>query len=189
MTIGSDGTLSLDSGTGINFGGIQTEASGTGITSSQTILDHYEEGEWTPAYSISTGSPTLTYHSNDTKGYYTRIGNICYIHFCIRLNAASSLPSTGTVKITGLPFTCKDISIFQGQTVGMGGAIAYANRWFSTVLTDQTIQAAAVADDTTMLLYRSSAGLGFNNMVGAELRRDESAGILEMFGSYIVKGS
>ena len=85
-------------GKGIDFSA-QTATSASGSSTSSELLDHYEEGTWTPVY-VSTNS-TISY---DTQtGYYTRVGNTVTVTAYIR---TSSVSSTGhsLVKVSGLPF-------------------------------------------------------------------------------------
>ena len=61
---------------GIAFSG-QTDASGTGITSGATTLNHYEEGTWTPVAKDGSGGTTLT--TSLALGTYVRVGKIVYV--------------------------------------------------------------------------------------------------------------
>ena len=78
---------------GIVFG----DASGTNVTTE--TLSGYEEGSFTPVYSIGTG--TITTASN--AGKYVKIGDLVHCHFRIRSSGASGL--SGAISITGFPFT------------------------------------------------------------------------------------
>jgi hypothetical protein len=64
-------------------------------------LDDYEEGTWTPSYGGTTGDPTVAFSTQ--AGYYTKVGRIVYCH--LRLNLSSASDGTGSLRITGLPFT------------------------------------------------------------------------------------
>ena len=70
-----------------------------GGTGSANLLDDYEEGTWTPAYSTSGGS--FTYDSA-TQGRYTKIGNVVTLYF--RIYTLSATVGSGDVSITGVPF-------------------------------------------------------------------------------------
>ena len=95
IRIDSSGTLKLVSSGGIDFSGIQTNASGM---TSET-LDSYEEGSWTPALSAG-GTITTLQHAT-----YTKIGRLVNVSWYW---SASSL-GTGTeeYRISGLPFPVK----------------------------------------------------------------------------------
>jgi len=69
-----------------------------GGTGSANYLDDYEEGTWTPAFNVVSGSATYT----TQVGNYVKVGRKVTATFWIVVNVSSSLVST---HITGLPFT------------------------------------------------------------------------------------
>ena len=71
-----------------------------GGTGAANLLDNYEEGTWTPAYSTTNGSFG---YDDATEGIYTKIGNTVSVSF--RMYTTSATVGTGNVIITGLPFT------------------------------------------------------------------------------------
>jgi len=77
-----------------------------GGTGSANYLDDYEEGSWTPVCVGSTTAGTVTMNGSYTRGRYTKIGNTVYIHCVV---VWSSLTGTGNLRITGLPFTSRNI--------------------------------------------------------------------------------
>jgi hypothetical protein len=85
------------SGKGIDFSITSNSTSGT--MSSELFAD-YEEGTWTPVISGSTTAGSFTY---DRSGFYTKIGNIVYLHAYINVTAVTTTP-TGSLNITGIPF-------------------------------------------------------------------------------------
>ena len=74
LTISSTGLATFAAG--IAFSG-QTDATGTGITSGATTLNHYEEGTWTPVAKDGSGGTTLT--TSLALGTYVRVGKIVYV--------------------------------------------------------------------------------------------------------------
>ena len=104
------GTFSgtISGGSTIGVGGATPAASGAGITfpASQSAstdantLDDYEEGTWTPVITDGTTSKS-------GSGTYTKIGNTVRIRGFIN-NAEEPNAFTGTVYMTGLPFTSAD---------------------------------------------------------------------------------
>jgi len=70
-----------------------------GGTGSANALDDYEEGTWTPVYN-ATG---ITYSSQ--QGKYTKIGDIVIVSLSIATSDTTSISGSGTLNITGLPFT------------------------------------------------------------------------------------
>ena len=118
----TDGNLIIDTaGHGIDFSA-QTATSATGAATGSApaeVLDHYEEGTWTPAASFSTsGSVT----SSGVTGKYTKIGNVVYIDMKFFTTAISS-PS-GTFTITGLPFAPMSDTFTK-----VGLAIGFMREW------------------------------------------------------------
>ena len=79
LTIG-DGNLVI--GTGGHGNDFSARGNTGGMTSE--LLDHYEEGSWTPSiYPMSSNIP-VTY--NIRAGQYTRIGNVVYWQFKIQVS-------------------------------------------------------------------------------------------------------
>ncbi len=89
------GCSSVTVGSFIGFPATQSASAGA------NDLDDYEEGTWTPALKFGGGDTGLTYTSRN--GYYTKIGNRCFLNGTIIVNALGS--STGNITLEGLPFT------------------------------------------------------------------------------------
>jgi len=70
-----------------------------GGTGAANLLDDYEEGTWTPAYTGSTGG-AVTYGTQ--TGSYTKVGNLVTVIGELR---AKRNTLSDNVEITGLPFT------------------------------------------------------------------------------------
>lgn len=107
-------------GQGIDFSA-QTATSQSGASTVSEVLDHYEEGTFTPVIGASNGSSTSTYSTQN--GRYTRIGNICAVEIQIVL-ASLSTSTHSHAHITGLPFSssirCASSSIVSGGLQGTG---------------------------------------------------------------------
>jgi hypothetical protein len=118
MTLESTGDLELENnlvigtaGKGIDFSA-QTPSSATGASTGNEVLDHYEEGTWTPTLlDGASSSRTLSV----TAGSYTKIGNTVYARFNITKNDAGG--TNGNLQIGGLPFTTANTTPF---TIGGG---------------------------------------------------------------------
>jgi hypothetical protein len=65
---------------------------------------NYNKGTWTPALVGTTIAGTFTYDATSTSGEWTRIGNRIHLNGRVRITAITVAP-TGTLTITGLPFT------------------------------------------------------------------------------------
>ena len=109
LTIDTSGNATVTSGNlvigtagkGIDFS-VQTPTSATGATTTAEVLDHYEEGTFTPI--ISDGSSNSTF-GGITAATYTKIGNIVRASFrCVNAQT-SGLTATNTFYVKGLPFS------------------------------------------------------------------------------------
>lgn len=95
----SNGNLVIGtSGKGISFA--NTTPDGTSVGAE--LLDDYEEGTWTPGLGGSTSNGSYSYGAGNV-GTYTKIGDVVYIS--CQLDATVTTALTGTVHLTGLPFT------------------------------------------------------------------------------------
>jgi hypothetical protein len=126
VTTGGTAAVTVDAGqrtkfpTTIGVGGATPSASGSGISfpatqsasSDANTLDDYEEGTWTPVYTGSGGSIGSTAYVT-RAGTYTKIGNVVTVGLQLLLSNKGSW--TGTVVITGLPFTAANDGI---QSIG-----------------------------------------------------------------------
>jgi hypothetical protein len=98
IEIGSNGALKLLAGCpGIDFSGIQTNNAGM---SSET-LDSYEEGNCTLGLTGSGSAGTLMYTHNSAR--YVKIGSFVFVSGYVNVSNKGS--HTGSIIITGLPFT------------------------------------------------------------------------------------
>jgi hypothetical protein len=64
-------------------------------------LSDYEEGTWTPYWSTTGTSPTVTY--TQQQGNYIKIGQFVFCEFSLQGSAYSG--GSGNLRINGLPFT------------------------------------------------------------------------------------
>lgn len=97
-TIGVGGATASASGAGVSFPASQS------ASTDPNTLDDYEEGTWTPGYAPTTGSfTTITY--GFANGYYRKIGDTVFCTCRLRTNALTVGAASGTVLLTGLPFT------------------------------------------------------------------------------------
>jgi hypothetical protein len=104
MSMDKDGNVTVSTGNlvigvagkGIDFSN-QTQFDGT---TTAEILDHYEEGTWTPTLLCSTTNPTYTLDAN--RCHYTRIGNLVTVVADISWNITNV--GSGDFTIGGLPF-------------------------------------------------------------------------------------
>ena len=155
MRIGSTGLMTL-AGPGIKFPATQV-ASADG-----NALDDYEEGTWTPDFRVNNSTAGVTYTSR--YGFYTKIGNTVHLWGGVKLSNNGS--STGTVAITGIPFTPANIGSFQHPGQGACTIVYKANG---------TVWAMLV--DTSSLLFRNQTATNADT-AATDADFDDDTGIL-----------
>jgi len=112
----NDGNLVIGtSGHGIDFSA-QTPSSATGASNTAEVLDHYEEGTWTPVLTSGFTYATLS-------ASYTRIGNVVNVYFNMYRDDSGTY--SGDIDVTGLPFAIASTSIPFTNSMGLGIAASY----------------------------------------------------------------
>ena len=116
-------------GKGIDFSA-QTATSASGATTTPSeVLDHYEEGTWTPVFK-EANSPHDAASMSVQHGKYVRIGRIVYITGWAKTNGLSNMSTSDGVTLTGLPFTVSSsgtgaswygggLNVVQGEGLGI----------------------------------------------------------------------
>ena len=97
-TYNSSGNIVPGAEKGIDYSA-QTPTSVTGASTTAEILDHYEEGSWTPVFQ-NVNTPTYT----TQYGIFTRVGRMVLLHGQISVSSIDTSDGS-TVNIGGLPFT------------------------------------------------------------------------------------
>ena len=142
VTVNTGNLVIGTAGKGIDFSA-QTPTAATGATTGDEVLDHYEEGTFTPYIDREFGnSPILGYDAQD--GYYTRIGRVVHFYIEIRVNAYNGNGSYGTTFLRGLPFTAA------ARTGGRGGWDSVTLHTYNTGITttDGEVDIAVVGANT-----------------------------------------
>ena len=91
---GSSERMRILSGGGLTFNGDTADAN---------ALDDYEEGTWTPSYSISGGSFNMSLQI----GSYRKVGKIVTATARVR---GQRVGGSGALNLTGLPFTTNNVA-------------------------------------------------------------------------------
>ena len=111
----SNGNLIIGtSGKGIDFSA-QTASSATGASTSAEILDHYEEGTWTPTLVSAPSGASIPTHT----GYYIKVGNLCTL-WLQGPTISGNNSSNDIVRIGGIPFNCATGFVATGIPRGYG---------------------------------------------------------------------
>jgi hypothetical protein len=96
LSITSGNVVMATSGKGIDF---SATANSSGTMTSE-LLNDYEEGTFTATLAGGTTNPTIPV---TTTGKYTKTGRTVFVE--IQFGNVSTLGASGTITITGLPFT------------------------------------------------------------------------------------
>ena len=104
INVGSTTSLTLGNVTVSNLlttnGGIKFPATQVSSADGNT-LDDYEEGTWTPSFTLDSGSASVT----NASGSYVKIGR----QVCVTMIITFSVPSAANINdITGLPFVVEN---------------------------------------------------------------------------------
>jgi hypothetical protein len=94
-----------------------------GGTAGANKLDDFETGSFTPYFTSSGATPSLTYTTQG--GTYVKVGNLVTIWIKLRINNISSY-GTGNLRVAGLPFTVTDACAETGGSVGLWLSMASA---------------------------------------------------------------
>jgi hypothetical protein len=111
LTVSSGNVIIGTAGKGIDFSAQTATSTGT-VTSGKEVLDHYEEGTFTPSLQHADNSTISDQTYGGRSGFYTRIGDIVQFGIAVDMNALGSLTTGATAFIRGLPFS---------NTGGLGG--------------------------------------------------------------------
>ena len=128
MRIDSSGNLLVGTTSATSGGGVLQVSNGITFPATQSAssnantLDDYEEGTWTPSFTLDSGSAT----ASSNTGSYVKIGN----QVTVTLTITFSVPSAADMNdITGLPFTVSSLS-----QRGVGAVKENANTGFAWLL-------------------------------------------------------
>ena len=138
----TDNVVIGTAGKGIDYSA-QTASSASGVTVTSEIVDHYEEGTWTPTLE-NAGSTTYS----TQNGKYTRIGNVVYVTATIIINSHDN-SATSVTGFQGLPYPNSS----NGQTVVFH--IAGNENW-DTDLRTNNLTGWLTNGSSTIRIYKNS---------------------------------
>jgi hypothetical protein len=150
LKIRSNGDVDLETGDlviatagkGIMFHPHDETASDPG--SDSNLLSDYEEGTFTPDLSSFS-----TLNFNSRSGRYIKTGNMvwCAVHFNL---AGSNVGTGGQLRVTGLPFTCKNENARAGGTLN----------WHDGIVSNFERPYLLMENNTTQLNWYKANGYG-----------------------------
>ena len=160
----TDGNVTLASGHGISFAAT-SDASGTGVSMTNELLDDYEEGEWEPV--LKAGGNAVTHSAK--QGFYTKIGNLVYAWWNTVWTDLGS--ASGNMEMHGFPFTARSNS---GQFYYVGHIST--SGWTVNSYDDVTDQLLLTGNNT-------SAICGYQTGSGNQLQASEMNSSSRMWGN------
>ena len=158
---------------GINF---TANSPAAGMTSQ--LLNWFEEGTWTPAYTPTTGAFGTI--GAVTSGTYTRVGKRVYFEAALRTTGTPSLGTAGgRLLITGLPFTAS-------ASGGQGQASAIQQWNLAAAFTNLGV--SVLASTTTLIINKNSSNSDVTYVQATELSIATSnfGNLISIFGSYLI---
>lgn len=140
---------------GINF---TANTPAAGMTSQ--LLNWYEEGDWTPAINVASGSITL--NTTYTKGKYVRVGRL--VTLTAYVYVTSVLTPSGAVYLSGVPFA----------TASGYGFRAASGIYADGLETTATTQINAYMIDSSGFIYIEKYAAGVSSAIGADIKTNSS---------------
>jgi hypothetical protein len=130
---------------GVNF---TANTNAPGMTSE--LFNWYEEGTWTPVLRGSVSDPTV---AGVVSGAYTRTGRL--VTFTLEIITSSVTGGSGTLTVSGLPFTtinrtvcgCATVNFTLGMTVPSKTAFPSSNTTSISLYTDNFSNTASTVAD------------------------------------------
>jgi len=156
-TTGSFTTMKASTGAAVGgatpgAGGIAFPATAVAVADANT-LDDYEEGTWTGAFVATTsGTISIGYLGNYDKGSYTKVGRLVTVTGDFYVPSVS-VP-VGSLRLTGLPFTCSN------SIPAYSGVAIYPIDLAVAAVT--SIVGNVVANTTYIVISKYSAGTSSN---------------------------
>jgi hypothetical protein len=140
-----------------------------GGTGSANLLEDYEEGTFTPAIAYSTaGNSSFGYSAQ--VAHYVKVGDIVHFQLNVRINSFTKGTGSGSILVTGLPFTSHNTS-------------GYANAQVSISLygwTFSNIPYAVVLDNSTTAALSTMS----SNAATAVISDPDSSAMVWLSGTY-----
>jgi hypothetical protein len=176
QTIDNGNLVFATAGNGIDF---SANANAPGATSE--LLNDYETGTWTPTLSTTGTALTSVTYDPVTGGKYTKVGNLVHVQGIIRTDAVTVGSATGSVQISGLPFTS---SANTGSTVNGSSGLVLP---YSVDFVGEEPTAAVVGSNSTnaILYYRNAADGNSAASQVADLGTGANANFFYFSGTYI----
>src|SRR6185437_3599423 len=156
-------SLTLDSATGLDNTPIGAITPNTGAFTrlNVTASSVFPTGTWTPVLTFATPGNLSVSYSTQT-GDYTRIGRMVFASFAIITSAFTWTTASGSLEITGLPFTSANLS---GRF--WAGALTQWQGITKTGFTSMALRLAA--NSSALLVFASGSGQASSGLQASDL--------------------
>jgi hypothetical protein len=151
------------SGRGLDFSATTTGSGTSGVTQ---ILNDYEEGSFTPAF--SAGGSTISYVSQ--IGLYRKIGNQITVSIRIVLSGAGNNLLATPITITGLPYSSKTLANSSYT------ATILSNNWTSHIIAYARLD----SNSNTISIYHRTASSTSTTQTNANILANNAETILTL---------
>jgi hypothetical protein len=145
----------INANAGINFPDTQV------ASSDANTLDDYEEGDWSPVIKDNSNN-SMTMDAN-TGGRYVKIGS--QVSVTARVQTTSIASASGSIKITGLPFTSVNAQAYKS---GARATVALN----LNISAGESVAVYLAMNTTELVLYVSDATTGDTVMQASEWSND-----------------
>jgi hypothetical protein len=141
---------------------------GTTTATASNLLDDYEEGTWTPAIQGSSTAGTYTYL--EQQGHYVKVGNQVTTWFNLS-NITTGSAGSGSLYLTGLPFTINWQSGFNGAGIGS------AELNYFTGISGDTIVVLGSDNTDFLLFYHSTGTSNLSSIINVTDKNNDAADV------------
>ena len=142
---------------GVVYSASQTVTGASGASVTAQVLDHYEEGTWTPNLESDTADAIDNYDGRN--GQYTRIGRLvtaaCYI------DGGTKGTISGTVmRVSGLPFVPDSTVSYQSTAIGY---------WHNFGIGSEQVYASVYAGNSFAYLFKSGTNVASTQVTPSDV--------------------
>ena len=136
-------------------------SNGDGVSGNPTINVGATVSTWTPTLTFSTpGNLSVTYSVR--YGGYIKIDKLVIVNFNIQTSAFTHTTASGTLQITGLPFTSQNVT----NDIGVGGAMEFRG---ITKAGFSQFSSLVTSNDTKIIFVASNTGTTPSSVVVADV--------------------
>ena len=176
VTVNTGNLIMGTAGKGIDFSNQTSANSVSGVTTGSEVLDHYEEGAWTPILTGATNGACVNFAIQVAS--YTRIGRLVHVtcHMVMtNINNSGGSAISGNLTIAGLPFTPSNTNDGYCNGVVRYGATALPTSTDNSATIAGTVLASVNKNSTTISLLHYDGAAELSSLQASEFSADGGA--------------